>query len=586
MISNSKSTTLYSNNGYAYTLNASFTENSTSTENNTSNITCTATFTPISAYWSTSYPSTLAIYWHDNKENYDRQVASITFNGLTSASNEKYATGVINATHKDDGTLSGYAKAVFTKGSTTSVWACNSGDVSSDLTALTTIARGSQPTISPSSTFNIGDTITIETNRKSTSFNHTISLSFGTYTYQIGTGVTDSITLNTSTIASNLYQQTPNDNQKNGTITCVTYNGATEIGTTTTTFTAVVTNSNPTFTPQYEDTNPTTLAITSNDQYIIRNNSYLELSITNASGNNYATLTRLYANINGTYYEGVLSGTTGTINVGILDVASDINALVGVEDSRYNVTETTLPITILDWVQPSAIINIQRENNYYTPTNINVDASYSSLNGLNTISIKARYKKKTDGSYGAYVTLTDGVTSQLTLDNLYAWNVQVLLEDAIGSTTYNLFVDRGLPIIFFDRLKQSVGVECFPLQNNSLEVNGADVGNKYTTTEMVIGSWLGKPLYRKVLQLTELPGYPTTSVSLAHGISNFEMAVTLRGFYLNGTTTLLLPFMSDYDVTSQITISADDTNINLLGGQNYQSSVDGYIIIEYTKTTD
>ena len=585
MASNSKSTTLYSNNGYGYTLNASFIENSTSVANNTSNITCTATLTPSNAYWSTSYPSTLAIYWHDNRENYDRQVASITFNGLSSAYDVKSTSGTINVTHNDDGTLSGYAYAYFDKGSTTSAWAANSGGVATDWTVLTTIARASQPTISPS-TFNIGDTITISTNRKSSLFTHTLTLSFGSYTYQIGTNITDSATLNTSTIASNLYQQTPNDYQKNGTITCITYNGTTQVGTTTTTFTAVVTNSYPVFTPEYQDINPTTIAITNDNQYIIRNRSNLQISITNASGTNYATLVRLYANINGVYYDGELRGTGGVIDIGLLDISSNINAIVGVVDSRGYGTEHELPITILDWVLPSAIINIQRVNNYYTETDINVDASYSSLNGLNTISIKARYKKTTAQSYGSYVTLIDGVTSQLTLDNLYSWNVQVLLEDRIGSTTYNLFVDKGLPIIFFDRLNNSVGVECFPTKANSLEVSGVDVGNKYSTNEVVIGNWLGKPIYRKVVPITELPGSSTPTVTVAHGINNFEYAITLRGFYLNGTTTLLLPFMSDYDVTAQITLSINDTDIVLMGGLNYQSSITGYVIVEYTKTTD
>lgn len=493
--------------------------------------------------------------------------------------NEIILTGQTTIYHNDDGTKVGTAAAYCFN----SYWGISENF--SGTFELPTIARASQPTVSPT-TFNIGDTITINTNRKSNLFTHTLSLTFGSYTYQIGTGVGDSITLDTSTIANELFQQTPNDTQKSGTITCVTYNGSTSIGTKTTSFIAVVTNSNPTFTPEYQDINPTTIAITDNNQYIIRNRSNLQVSITNASAKNYATLSRLYVNVNGIVYEGEIRGTGGVIDVGTIDISSNINATVGVEDSRGFYKEIELPITILDWVLPSAIINIQRVNNYYTETDINVDVSYSSLNGLNTISIKARYKKTTEESYGSYVTLTDGVTSQLTLDNLYSWNVQVLLEDRIGSTTYNLFVDKGLPIIFFDRLNNSVGVECFPTKTNSLEVSGVDVGNKYFTNEVVIGNWLGKPIYRKVVPITELPGGSTPTVTVAHGIDSLEYAITLRGFYLNGTTTLLLPFMSDFDVAAQITLSINSSNVILVGGLNYQSSITGYIIIEYTKTTD
>lgn len=43
----------------------------------------------------------------------------------------------------------------------------------------------------------------------------------------------------------------------------------------------------------------------------------------------------------------------------------------------------------------------------------------------------------------------------------------------------------------------------------------------YSTTEQVIGTWIdGKPLYRKVIQLTTLPN--NTTKTFAHSISNLE----------------------------------------------------------------
>lgn len=477
MASASNSTTLYSNNGYGYTLSASFNENSTNTTNNTSNITCTATLTPSSAYWSTSYPSTLTIYWHDNRENYDRQVASISFNGLSSNSDVKTASGTINVTHNDDGTLSGYAYAYFSKGSTTSAWACNSGGVGTSWTALTTIARASQPTLS-ATTFNIGDTITIYTNRKSTAFTHTVTLYFGTYFYQIATGVTDSVTFNTSTIASNMYQQIPNASAGQGNVTIETYNGATSIGNKNVLFVAKVTNSSPTFNAEYQDINPTTIAITDNNQQLIRNNSNLQISVSNTSAKNYATLSTLTATINGTTYTGSLRGTGGSIDVGTLNISANTTAVVTLTDSRGISTNVNLNLTILDWVLPTAIISLQRQNNFYSETDINVNAEYSSLDSKNTITIKVREKKTTDSTYGSYTTLQDDVSTTLTLDNSYAWDVQVLIQDIIGSTTYNLTIDRGIPIAFFDRLKRSLGINCFPSDSSSLEVNGEDILNR------------------------------------------------------------------------------------------------------------
>lgn len=472
-VSATKTTTLTNGYGYGFDLTASFTENSTNAANNTSNITCTASFYAGATNWETGWPSWLTIYWHDNRENYDRQVAVIEFAGIPKYTT-KTASGSINVTHNDDGTLSGYAYAYFNKGSTTTAWACNSGGISTDDTALTTIVRASQPTVTPS-TFNIGDTITINTNRKSTAFTHTITLYFGTYSYEIGTGITDTVTFDTSTIANEMYQQIPNASVGEGNVTAVTYNGTTQIGTKNVIFNAKVTNSSPTFNAGYQDINSRTVAITNDNQQLIRNNSALQIAISNASAKNYATLSSLTAVINGTTYTGSLRGTGGSIDVGTLNLSSNTTAQVILTDSRGISTTKNLNLIILDWVLPTAIISLQRQNNFYSDTDINVNAEYSSLDNKNTISIKVREKKASDGTYGSYTTLQDNVTTTLTLDNNYAWDVQVLLEDAIGSTTYNLAIDRGIPIAFFDRLKRSVGIDCFPTDQESLEVDGENI---------------------------------------------------------------------------------------------------------------
>ena len=477
MASASKSTTLTNGYGYGFTLEASFhTNGDPNVTNNTDNITCTATFSSGNTNWETSYPSTLTIYWHDNRENYDRQVASITFAGIGKNSS-KTASGTINVTHKDDGTLSGYAYAYFTKGSTTTAWACNSGGVSTDWTALSTIPRASVPTISPSTTFNIGDTITINTNRKSTAFTHTVTLYFGNYSYQIATGVTDSVSFDTSTIANDMYQQIPNASVGEGNVTVVTYNGSTLIGSKSVIFNAKVTNSNPTFSQEYLDINTAITNITGNNQWIVRNQSNLEIVITNAEAKNYATLSSTEAIINGVTYTGEFRGSNSTIDVGTLNLSSNVTAQVSVIDSRGIKTTQNLNITILDWVQPSAIINLERENNYYSETNINVNAEYSSLNNVNTISIKVREKKTGTSTWSAYTTLQDEVTAQLTLDNNYAWDVQVVVQDQLATTTYNLTLDRGIPILYIDRLKRSLGIDCFPQNQESLEIAGKTIAD-------------------------------------------------------------------------------------------------------------
>lgn len=473
MASASKSKTLYSNNNNGYPLTASFVENSTSVANNTSNITCTATLSAPNAYWSSSYNSTLTIYWHDNRQNTDIYVASITAKTIP-LHGSITASGTINVTHNSDGTLSGYAYAYFTKGGS-SAYTPNSGGVSTDLTALTTIPRSSVPSIVNGNNFNIGDTITINMNRKSTAFTHNVTLYFGNYSYQIATGVTDSCTLDTSTIANEMYQQIPNAAVGEGNITVTTLNGSTLVGTAQCLFYAHVVNSNPTFNAAYQDTNATTTAITQNNQLIIQNNSTLQVNITNATALNYASLSSVSVTILGQSTSEEISSATLNIDLGTINLSSNTDMVITLTDSRGITSSQTITLQMLEWSLPTAIITLARENNFYTETNINVNANYSSLDNKNTITIQYRYKKVSDSSYSQYYTLQDNVQTTFNADNTYEWNVQVLVQDRLGSTTYNLSLGKGLPIMFIDRLLNSLGINCFPADNESLEVNGENI---------------------------------------------------------------------------------------------------------------
>ena len=133
--------------GNYYTLTASLNEGKTSIENNTSPVTVSAVLQANGARWQSSYLSNLKVYWHDNRENYDRLVSEINISAKqTTGYNQRWeASGTITVTHLDDGSLNGYAYAVFTKGGSAAT-APNSGSVYSRAgnnhwTALTKIDR-------------------------------------------------------------------------------------------------------------------------------------------------------------------------------------------------------------------------------------------------------------------------------------------------------------------------------------------------------------------------------------------------------------------------------------------------------------
>lgn len=431
--------------------------------------------------------------------------------------------------------------------------------------SLPDIGRASQPSLNTwpnnSPDFNIGDTIVVHMNRKSTVFTHTVVLKLGSYSYTIGTGVTDNITLDTDKIASSLYAQMPNNNSMTGEIAVATYSGSTVIGTSSCAIIAHVVNSNPTFDVSYEDSNSATVAITENNQYIIRNNSTLKISVSNAKALNSAALKSITAVVNGNAYTGTLSGSTGTINVGVVNVSHDTEVTVKLTDSRGNVGQKKITVLVYDWTLPSAIIKLNRKSNYYSESILNVNANYASIGGKNTVAIMYRTKKVSDSSYGSYATIQNNTDTNFTADNEYEWNVQVEVSDRIGKTTYNLILPKGIPVAYVDIKKYSFGVNCFPKHDKSLEVNGVCISGQvlYNSANGTAGT---------VTLSDSAENY--TYLEIFYRSSGDNACGSVKVFSPNGKLVHLgtIHYIADYDYAKFALVSVSGSMITF--SQNYQ----------------
>lgn len=243
-----------------------------------------------------------------------------------------------------------------------------------------------------------------------------------------------------------------------------------------------VVNANPTISNiTYQDTNSTITSITGNNQWIVRNKSNLQVSLNTLMAYKSATLSSAVININGNNYS--FSGVTGSsqtsvsLNIGTINVSSNINATITLTDSRGFTSSYTKEIIVLDYQDPYSTITLARLNNFYTQCNLEVDCTYSSLNNTNSITIQWQSKKVSDSSYGALTTIQNNTSTTISLDNAYQWNVRVVTTDSLGtSVSYVLFVDKGIPLFFVDKDKNSIGINCFPVNDESLEVNGYIVG--------------------------------------------------------------------------------------------------------------
>ena len=104
----------------------------------------------------------------------------------------------------------------------------------------------------------------------------------------------------------------------------------------------------------------------------------------------------------------------------------------------------------------------------------------------------------------------------------------------------------------------------------------------YSTTETVIGTYMGKPLYRKVVDCGALPN--NTTKEILHNIANINIITKTSGTaWDNIGTTIPLPTAS---LTSPVIIYVDKSKIYITTITDKSTSTNSNVTLEYTKTTD
>lgn len=249
----------------------------------------------------------------------------------------------------------------------------------------------------------------------------------------------------------------------------------------------------------YEDVNSATVAITENNQNIIQNRSVVRYTARDLTVKKSATISSVKVAVNGNTYDLTVSNSVAVGGNAVINSGQDVTATFTLTDSRGFTASKDVTVKMLALNNPSAIITVQRANNFYSETSINCDAEYSDIGGKNTITIT--YKARVQGTdpYTVTGSLQDNVPSTVTLDNQYSWELVVTLTDYFGMTTsYTAIVSRGMPIIYFDRINESVGINCFPKHQNTLEIDGDIYINSALLQDFVVeqgssGIWI----YRK-----------------------------------------------------------------------------------------
>ena len=341
----------------------------------------------------------------------------------------------------------------------------NSGSSNTAWKGLSTIPRASQPSTSTNSP-TAGVAFTVYTNRKSSSFSHTIYYEIryggnnGTHV-QAASGVGDSVSI---TVPESVFDSAGNYSSLACRILCDTYSGSTKIGDTKYTDTILYTNGDMKPTISSAGLSETNRAVSSKGsnitvRYLSRKTVTCKIgtkhgasvsSVTVANGN----LTVSMSNSNGTWTSNSMTNLqTGTY-------------LITVIDSRGLKATQQINETYYAYAYPSVTGSADRTTSTGSNGTLRINGTY--WNGLNnTASIT--YQRNTDSSSHALsATPSNGRIngsvsySDLNYQTAYSWDVTI--TDGFGETVRSTI---GLP----------VSIPIFFIGKNNVYVNGKTLLN-------------------------------------------------------------------------------------------------------------
>lgn len=352
---------------------------------------------------------------------------------------EVLGSGSFTLTHNSDGTqsLSAWAEAaIYT-------YAISSTRYDYYI-ELPPIPRASSISVSGST---MDSTITIQISKAVvSSFTHTLVWSFGN---ENGTIVsqTSNLSVTWTPLSKQLASQIPNSESGTGTLTCITYNGNTEVGRKSINFTLKVPSgvrpSISDFTPSIVSTKPSGCGL------YVKNNSTVQWAVS-ASGIYGSTIRKCVISGPNLSYTSTLSSRSYMATSATLTTCGTKIYTVTITDSRGRTATKTQSIYVRDYNPPTITsITSFRSNadgsmngsGQYVTHQLN--ASFYTLDGNNNIKIKAYSKKRSDATYSELnsVIVKDDKSDRTSYTYTYkdasfavdtAYDFKIVISDSVG----------------------------------------------------------------------------------------------------------------------------------------------------------
>ena len=374
---------------------------------------------------------------------------------------QNFGERTITVTHNADGTYSASKSGSFTCTAGSSSYSLSSGSASVTVKPAT-IPRASTPTVSASSVA-MGSSVTINTNRVSSSFTHIIKYKFGGASGTIASNVGTSTTW---TLPLSLANQIPNATSGTGTITCQTYNGSTLIGSKSINITLTV--------PSSVVPSISSIALSAGNSNVpsswgvyVQGKSALKV-VTTASGSYGSTIKsyKITGIDNNTYYSSNFTSS-------ILQSSGTKTITATVTDSRGRTATKTTTYTCVAYSNPSiTTATVTRCNSDGTANEegeyvkYSFKASVASVSSKNTYSYKIGYKNSTSSSY-TYITISNSaytldksnvVISGVTFSVDNSYDFDFLVTDYFTSTSVKKSIGTGFTLMDFNSTGKGMAI--------------------------------------------------------------------------------------------------------------------------------
>lgn len=377
--------------------------------------------------------------------------------------------------HDNDGKKSFGLSATF---SGSGGWSPGTLSISRNSFTLSTIPRSSSVSVSAGV---IGSSVTININRQSSSFKHTVRYAWAGKSGTIATNVDTSTTW---TIPLDFANDIPNSATGTGTIFVDTYSGSTKTGTQSTTLTASVPgNVKPNFTGvSLSDLNGAAQNLIPSGNTFIQVVSNIKVAFNGAVGSYGSSITGYRAEIVGKNQ--ATSSNGGSL--GIMNYNGTIKIRASVSDSRGRWSDTReVSATVLEYFAPALSFSIARTGSTSSTLTVTRNAKVAPLivsgSQKNTMTLTFKVARLGTDAFavdngqatGAWSSISSLVNSRANLSGNYlanqSWIVIGILEDKFTRTEFMVNVATESVVFSYDR--SGVGVNKIREQG-ALDVKG------------------------------------------------------------------------------------------------------------------